>query len=124
MTTANFSNFERMTNNERLRFCQDLIQEAAHLEKSSGESGGHSSGSKESLNAMHSKSKSSKRPVSVSSALSKKSKSRQSESDLKLDVPKQSTSIHSPNSTTRHAVRYFVVSISKEVSHLVSQVKE
>jgi hypothetical protein len=68
--------FERMTKEEKLRFCQDLIRQAANFRnKPSRTSGGRSTGSKADTNSVRSKSKSSKRPASVSSTISKKTKS-------------------------------------------------
>ena len=68
--------FERMTKEEKLRFCQDLIKQAANFRKKpSGASGGRSTGSKAGTNSVRSKSKSSKRPASASSKTSKKTKS-------------------------------------------------
>jgi hypothetical protein len=84
--------FERMTKEEKLRFCQDLIRQATNFSKSSSISDARSTGSKASTNGLRSKSKSSKRPASVSSTTSKKTKSGTSKSRDKSSPAKRTAS--------------------------------
>lgn len=88
-TKMNNAKFERMTKEEKLRFCQDLIRQAAHLSKPSRV---QSTGSKANASMVRSKSKSSKRGTSVASATSKKTKSVASTSHDRANVPKSSAS--------------------------------
>ncbi|CAF4003430.1 unnamed protein product, partial [Rotaria magnacalcarata] len=93
--TNGTAKFERMTKEEKLRFCQDLIKQAANLTKSSDISSGiYSTESRSSLSdGIRSSSKSSKRPPSPSGTLSKKTKSgtlshkNKSKSHTKSSVP-------------------------------------
>ena len=64
-TTMGAARFQRMTKEEKLRFCQDLIRQAANFRKKpSGANDDRST-----------RSRSSKRPASVGSKTSKKTKS-------------------------------------------------
>ncbi len=72
--TMGTAKFERMTKEEKLRFCQDLIRQAVNLSKPSSISGARSTGSKSTMSGGRLKSKSSKRPASVSGTISKKTK--------------------------------------------------
>jgi hypothetical protein len=113
-TTTGTAKFERMTKEEKLRFCQDLIKQAANLAKSSAISGIRSTGSK--TNAR-SKSKSSKRPASASGTMSKKTKSGtlnhsgKSKSYGKSSTLKKSASASSVKSSTSKTVYYFICSV-------------
>ncbi|CAF0762785.1 unnamed protein product [Rotaria sordida] len=90
MTTGT-AKFERMTKEEKLRFCQDLIKQAANLTKSPDLSGVRSTGSKSSSSGVRSTSKSSKRPASISGTLSKKTKSGTLSHDEKSKLHSKST---------------------------------
>ena len=109
--TANTAKFDRMTKEEKLRFCQDLIKQAANLTKSAAVSGAHSTGSKTNVSGAHTKSKSSKRPASAGGASSKKNKSgaltsgAASKSHGKSGTAKRSTSKSSVKSSASHQVR-------------------
>ncbi|UJR33455.1 hypothetical protein I4U23_020900 [Adineta vaga] len=61
-TLTSTAKFEQMTKEEKLRFCQDLIKQAANLKKPSG------------MGKARSKSKSGKRRISTGDAMSKKTK--------------------------------------------------
>jgi hypothetical protein len=75
-TTMGAARFERMTKEEKLRFCQDLIRQAVSFRKKpSGASDDRSTRSKTGANSVRSKSKSSKRPASAGSTTSKKTRS-------------------------------------------------
>ncbi len=105
--------FERMTKEEKLRFCQDLIRQAANLSKPSSISGTRSTGSKANMSGVRSKSKSSKRPASASSIISKKTKSGtstdggRSKSRDRSGTDKQSASKSSVKSSESNPVCYF-----------------
>jgi hypothetical protein len=111
-TTAGTAKFERMTKEEKLRFCQDLIRQAANLTKPSGISGVRSTGSNASVSGTRSNSKSSKRPASISGTLSKKNKSGvsthsgPSKSQSKSGTAKRSPSKSSVKSSASHTVCY------------------
>ncbi|CAF3411284.1 unnamed protein product [Rotaria socialis] len=94
--TNGTAKFERMTKEEKLRFCQDLIKQAANLTKSSDISSGiHSTESRSSLNGgIRSSSKSSKRPPSPSGTLSKKTKSGTLSQKNKLKSHTKSSKSH------------------------------
>lgn len=104
--------FERMTKEEKLRFCQDLIRQAANLTKPSSISGIRSTGSKANMNGTRSKSKSSKRPASVDSIKSKKTKSGtsthsvKSKSSDRSGTAKRSPSKSSVKSSASRSVCY------------------
>jgi len=106
--------FERMTKEEKLRFCQDLIRQAANLSKPSSTSGIRSTGSKANMTGVRSKSKSSKRPASASSIISKKTKSGtstdggKSKSRDRSGTAKRSASKSSVKSSAANPVRYFI----------------
>ncbi|CAF1237964.1 unnamed protein product [Rotaria sordida] len=86
--TIGTGKFERMTKEEKLRFCQDLIKKAANLTKSSAINDIYSTENISSLSDIHSKSKSNQQPMSVSSILSKETKNDTS----KLHATKQTPS--------------------------------
>ena len=102
--------FERMTKEEKLRFCQDLIKQAANLNKSSDIGEIRSIGTKTHMNSARSKSKSSKRPASSSGTISKKTKSatvqhdERSKSYGKPGTAQRSTSKSSKKSSKSHTV--------------------
>ena len=107
--------FERMTKEEKLRFCQDLIRQAAHLSKPSRV---QSTGSKANAPMVRSKSKSSKRGTSVASATSKKTKSvastrsGRSKSRDRGNLTKPSTSKSSRLSSSSQSVSALICSFA------------
>jgi hypothetical protein len=115
-TTTGTAKFERMTKEEKLRFCQDLIKQAAKLAKPST-SDIRSTESNGKLSGTRSKSKLSKRPASTSDIRSKKTKSGtsahsgRSKSHGKSDTAKQSPSKSSVKSSTSNTVCYFIFSL-------------
>ncbi|CAF1983373.1 unnamed protein product [Rotaria magnacalcarata] len=110
--TNGTAKFERMTKEEKLRFCQDLIKQAANLTKSSDISSGiYSTESRSSLSdGIRSSSKSSKRPPSPSGTLSKKTKSgtlsqkNKSKSHTKSSVPKSKSKSSKSHKTEKSKV--------------------
>jgi len=113
--------FERMTKEEKLRFCQELIRQAANLTKPSSISGIRSTGSKANMSGIRSKSKSSKRPASASSTTSKKTKNGtltrdgRSKSRDRSGTTKRSASKSSIKSSTSNPVCYFIFSFLKSI---------
>ncbi len=103
--------FERMTKEEKLRFCQDLIRQAANLTKPSTISGIRSTGSKSNMSGVRSTSRSSKRPASASSTISKKTKNGtltddgRSKSRDRSGTAKRTASV---KSSASHAVCYLI----------------
>jgi len=71
-TSMSNGNFEQLSKDEKLRFCQHLIRQAANLAKRSRSTAGRSTKSKASA---RSKSQQSKRPASAASGTTKKTKS-------------------------------------------------
>ncbi len=131
-TTTGTAKFERMTKEEKLRFCQDLIKQAANLAKPSAISGIRSTGGKTNASGIRSKSKSSKRPASASGTMSKKTKSGtlnhsgKSKSYGKSSTLKQSASASSVKSSASNTVYYFiffVFFISMYPSYLVTKIE-
>ena len=119
--------FERMTKEEKLRFCQDLIKQAANLTKPSSKSDIHASASRSQASGARSASKSSKRPASASGALSKKTKSSTATSGGPSKVTSKSSTMHrspsksSVKSSGSHTVRilsvYAAVTPRRSFSH-------
>jgi hypothetical protein len=113
-TSTSPAKFERMTKEEKLRFCQDLIKQAANLAKPSSVSGIRSTGSKSSVSGTRSKSKLSKRPASTSDLKSKKTKSGtstdsgRSKSQGKSGTSKRSRSKSSVKPSASNTVCYFI----------------
>ena len=93
-TISSSAKFERMTKEEKLRFCQDLIKQAANLTKPSSKSDIHASTSKSQASGARSASKSSKRPASASGALSKKTKSSTATSGGPSKSHTKSSAVH------------------------------
>jgi hypothetical protein len=103
-TTTGTAKFERMTKEEKLRFCQDLIKQAANLAK----------------------------PSAISGTMSKKTKSGtlnhsgKSKSYGKSNTLKQSASASSVKSSASNTVYYFiffVFFISMYPSYLVTKIE-
>lgn len=115
--TSDSAMFERMTKEEKLRFCQDLIKQAANLTKSPNTSGIHSPSIKSTSRGIRSTSKSSKRPASTSHTLSKKTKSGRLSHDerSKSNISKQSASKSSMKSSKSHRVRVNLIFICTEI---------
>ena len=116
-TISSSAKFERMTKEEKLRFCQDLIKQAANLTKPSSKSDIHASTSKSQASGVRSASRSSKRPASASGALSKKTKSSTatsggpSKSHSKSSAVHRSPSKSSVKSSSSHTVRDSLVCV-------------
>lgn len=107
-TTNSTATFERMTKEEKLRFCQDLIKQAANLTKSSDvKSHPLTTGNKSNISGVRSGSKSSKRPLSPSGILSKKTKKGTLSAKAKSRIRTKSTATKSSKSHKVRTLRIF-----------------
>ncbi|CAF3671648.1 unnamed protein product [Rotaria sp. Silwood1] len=113
--TIGTGKFERMTKEEKLRFCRDLIKKAANLTKSSAVSDIYSTGNTSSHSDIYSKSKSNQQPSSVSDTLLKETKNDTliNNGTSKLHPTKRTTSRSSIKSSTSYTIASTVLSPSK-----------
>ncbi|CAF1111650.1 unnamed protein product [Rotaria sp. Silwood1] len=116
--TIGTGKFERMTKEEKLRFCRDLIKKAANLTKSSGVSDIYSTGNTSSHSDIYSKSKSNQQPSSVSDTLLKETKNDTliNNGTSKLHSTKRTTSRSSIKSSTSYTSHKSNTSISQHPS--------
>ncbi|CAF4834316.1 unnamed protein product [Rotaria sp. Silwood1] len=116
--TIGTGKFERMTKEEKLRFCRDLIKKAANLTKSSAVSDIYSTGNTSSHSDIYSKSKSNQQPSSVSDTLLKETKNDTliNNGTSKLHPTKRTTSRSSIKSSTSYTSHKSNTSISQHPS--------